>query len=706
MRTHDRGPARPSAGAHYLIATAGYLALALLMLGPFLALWAAAIPGGPIAAVDGYQNVWNLWWVQRAVAAGQNPFVTDLLFYPQGAPLYLQTLSITNGLMALPVTALFGPVAAFNTAAVLSFALCGLAAYALTLRETGSRAAAALGGLIFSFGPFHVTKLWDGQLELVAAQWLPLFALFLLRAFGDGRRRDAVLAGVCLALVAYTSWYYALFAALFGALAALLWWPRREGRAATLRHLGQGALAAGVGAALVAPALVLAATAEHRALLPVPPAEVAERSANLLAFFAPSYLHPLWGDTVTRTIGLDWAFNTADWNIALGYTAIALAALGVAGAWRQAWRWLVILLAAMAFALGPTLWAGPWRVDLPMPYDLLAALPGLSLGRRPFLFAVVVTMSLAVLAGLGARVLLARLPARARPAALVAIGLLLAVEYIPRPWPANPAAVHPYYQTVARGEGAVLELPPPVSKRIAPQRAQLVHGRPLFGGYLARNPLYPFPDEAPVARDLWATGLGYRHDPGRVLLGPDDPLAALRAYGVRTVVVRWGELPAGAEGQVRPALERALPGVAPRFADGAISVYEVPAGPAEPLAFLAADWYPEERDGERRWRWMGAQGTIVLLNPGPSSAEVELMLRLESYAAPRELRLALDGAELGAWEVAPAPAGRALTLRLLVPPGRHALALRAPATREAGTPRELSLVLAGAEARWEGAGTR
>jgi hypothetical protein len=706
VRVRRAAAARPQwlslAHGHYLAALAGYLLLTLLMLGPFLAHWRTAIPGGPIAGVDGYQNVWNLWWVERALRSGQNPFVSGLIFYPQGAPLYLQTLNITNALLGLPITTGLGPVAAYNAIAVLAFALCGIGGYALTLRESGSRAAALLGGVIFAFGPFHVAKLWDGQLELVAAQWLALYALLLLRALTDGRRGEAILAGLVLALVAYTSWYYALFAAVLSLLLVALWWPAGGGRRAAGSHLGRAALVGAVGAALILPVLAMAATAEHRALGAVDAGEVLTRSANLLDYLLPSYLHPLWGEAVGLAVSLRWERASADWNVALGYTAIALAAVGVVGDWRRAWRWLAVLLTALILSLGPVLQVGPWNTGIPLPYALIAALPGLSLGRRPFLFAVLVLLALAVLAALGARLLLARTPARARIALLGVLLLLLAGEYLPRPWPVQPAAVHPIYQTLAQGQGAVLELPPPVYKRIGPQRAQIVHGRPIFGGYLARAPIYPLVDEAAVLRDLWATSLGLPHDPSRVLIGPEDPLAALRAYGVRDIVVHWDTLAPSFRPELTRALTAALPGVAPTFVDDTLSVYTLPAGPPTPVAFFGSDWHPEEREGARRWRWMGAQGTLTLTNPGTEAAPLELELDLLSYAEPRELSLALGEAALGRWSVD--PAGAALRLRLLVPPGEHVLRLSAPAAREERSGRELSVVVTGATARWRPSG--
>jgi hypothetical protein len=39
---------------------------------------------------DDFSNLWNIWWVRRS------PFWTDMLFFPEGVPLALHTLSLAN----------------------------------------------------------------------------------------------------------------------------------------------------------------------------------------------------------------------------------------------------------------------------------------------------------------------------------------------------------------------------------------------------------------------------------------------------------------------------------------------------------------------------------------------------------------------------------------------------------------------------------
>ncbi len=659
---------------HYILALAGYALVALLVMAPVLLQFTTAIPGGMVAAVDGWQNVWGLWWAGRALAVGRNPFFSDMIFFPQGAPLYLQTLGLSNGVLVLPVTLLWGPEAAYNAAALLGLALSGMAGYALALEVSSHRRASFLAGLIFTCSPYHLSRVYDGQLELISLQWPTFYALFLLRALARRRRRDTLLAGVCLALTGYTSLYYLVFMILFS-LAAVILWPSVRGRI-------RPALAVGLtGLLLLLPLLLPAmATAVGRngAVFRAGAEEVLGRSANLLDFGLPSYLHPLWGQALFAAVGRAWHDYSGDWNAALGYGVLALAALGARANWRAAWRWWAIVGVALLFALGPQLQIGAWRSGMPLPYALLDALPGLSLGRRPQLFVALATIALVPPLALGLRALDAWAVRRRRPWLLPVLLAALAFELLPRPLPVLSAAVHPYYRQLVGRPGALLEIPPARYKYSLPQLAQTVHGRPIFGGYLARPPVYAVVDEAPALHTLWQMRLP---DGPPLLADMTDPLVPLSYYGVGDVLVHWDRVEPARRAEVEAALALALPGVMPEYADTTISVYHLPAVAPRPFAGLVGPgWHPSEGDGARNWRWMRDEGRILLVNPTDHALPITLGLRAQGYHGPRHVRLTLDDADAGAWDVGAGETTAAL--RLWLAPGAHHLVLTAQAVPE------------------------
>ncbi|MDZ4718106.1 MAG: hypothetical protein SH847_06505 [Roseiflexaceae bacterium] len=699
---HPDQPTRPP--ARYLWVLLAYTALTLLMLAPLLPHFGNSVAGGPVARNDAWQNIWNIWWIQHALTTFQNPFQTPLLYYPEGADLHLQTLNISNGILAAPITWLFGPIAGFNSMVVLAFALAGLGGYALALRVSGNPLAAFVGGLALTFSPFHMTKLWDGQLEMIALQWLPLYVLFLVRAVEDLRRRDALLAGVFLALIGYTSWYYFLFFAIFSALFAIIWLafppqppPQVRMRySASLRMLVQLILAGTTGVLLILPILL-------PALRNVSGGEgdVADmfgylkiiHSADLGDFWLPSGLHPLWGQAVTRYAEQIHPYIAA-WNISLGYITVALALAAFVFSRRLAWRWALIACVGIVLALGPLLQIGGLQTNIPLPYALLALVPGVAIANRPSHFVVITVVLLAPLVALGMGALLERLPSKRRVFASLIVGGLLIIEFAPPNWPIFQSQPDRYYRLIANSGGAVIDLPPRSESSI-PLVAQMVHGLPIMGGYVSRTPGYPFGETAPIVRDLWAMAEGEH-----VLIpsGPDDELAVLNGYGLRHVIIHWQTLTVAQRQQLQQVLAIALPGVAPSYEDEELTAYVVPPTVIRPFAYFRGGWYGEEREGQRRWRWMGERAEVVIINPTSQPIDVRLKLTAQSYAGQKSVELQFRGGKAGHWDVQ--PGDTTISMRLLVPPGESSLWLNAPVTEEQSRSRRpLSIVMVAAELR-------
>src|SRR5712692_166875 len=58
--------------------------------------------------------IWYLGWIPHELTQGHNPLFTDYLSYPPGVNLMWNTSMIFPALLLWPVTALFGPVVAYN----------------------------------------------------------------------------------------------------------------------------------------------------------------------------------------------------------------------------------------------------------------------------------------------------------------------------------------------------------------------------------------------------------------------------------------------------------------------------------------------------------------------------------------------------------------------------------------------------------------
>ncbi|SHJ35459.1 hypothetical protein SAMN02745146_2893 [Hymenobacter daecheongensis DSM 21074] len=181
------------------------------------------------AGHDANQYVWNAYNFRQALAAGKNPFFTDLLLYPQGSSLIMHTYTPIIGLLN---SVLNQPILAVNVALLLSFVLSGVGAYRLCGRWVANPVLCLLAGVVFAFSPYKLAHLPEHYHLLLTAA-VPFYAWAFLEAFQfeTGRlglrvRRWSQVA-VCAALgfVTLLSDYYTLFGLLYFSLGyALYYW--------------------------------------------------------------------------------------------------------------------------------------------------------------------------------------------------------------------------------------------------------------------------------------------------------------------------------------------------------------------------------------------------------------------------------------------------------------------------------------------------
>ena len=688
----------------HLLPLGSYLLIAAAMTYPLVLRFGDAVVGNDF---DAWQNIWNFWWARIALTGGQSPFQTPLLYAPDGAPLYLHTLNLFNGLLSLPFQP-FGIVAAYNTVVLLSLTLSAHFTALLVAEVSGSRRAGWLGGLIYGFSAYQMNHLFYGQTNLLAAEWLPLYLLCLLRAGGAiGRKRTGYTIAAAAAMFAITlcDWQYVIFAmVLTGLWAAWATVARRDGVALTI------AAATGTLWALAAAPILLLTLATLRGGITAYVTEdyLIARSADLLSLVAPGSRQRWWGWLTARATGLAPLGGYAQGEY-LGFLPLAFGALGVVLARRRASFWALVALVGAVLALGPTLqiagvrqWgAGGWAV--PLPYRLLASLPGLAIARVPTRYTLIATLALAVLAGLGLAALSRRIGPRLSPPAGLALTAVLALailgEQLTTPYPAVSAQPPGFARFLATAPGAGTVLMVPFS--FEEPRAlywQTIHGRPMIAGYLSRplnDPLLTLPPFAPL--------VNARRPPD--IIAPDHP--ELPGQVLRFAEVRWivaDRTHAQPEREPLASFLAAHAEPTPAYADERFRVYTTrPASPptTPPLAIrVGPGWHePEPLAGTPdRMRWLAGDGTIHAWNLGATGEQATLRFATWSFAGSQRLAVSVDGRDLGTWPVSDL---REITIPLALAPGRHQIILRAlnppisPAALGRGTdPRPLTVGVA------------
>jgi hypothetical protein len=544
--TSARSPLR-----HHLPVVGLYTLLTLVLTWPLLSRFTTHVPGVAQWAFDESTFLWNVWYFKHAlVDQFSSPLHTELIWYPLGIDLILYTYNFFHALLAQPAMLAVNLPFGSNLALLISTILSGYGTFLLVRYllgrgwsglprlSTGASIVAAFGaGLLYAFGSNRAIYATLGHYDMVTTQWIPFYALALLRALDGGlsirRRRQAALwAGLFMALNGLAEMITALFLAIFTLVVLLVVLvtklkrnqpyagaPRSSWMSLTVVLLLAAIAAFLIWSPVLVPILVQFLTSDFSL---EGWGEAIPLSVDLFGFFTPTVLHPLWGSDLIvelrrvmfRAQGLtDTGFRDIN-TVYLGWSALALALLaGIRYRGRvRIWSWTAIIFGL--FSLGPFLQInGRYRFDLdgveatfPLPYVILHYLPIIKANRAPNRNSVLLMLALAVLVGYAlAWIMQTRrgqetMQLIRRPQmwlATLLCGLLL-FEHLALPLPLSDARVPEVYQTIAADPAPVSVLQVPLGWRnsfgtFGPEKTllqyyQSVHGKPMIGGNISRAP--------------------------------------------------------------------------------------------------------------------------------------------------------------------------------------------------------------------------
>lgn len=419
-------------------------------------------------------NTWIVAWVAHALPRHPLHVFDAPIFHPERRTLAYSEHLLAQGAMAMPLRAAgLSPTATYNLLVILGHALGAWAMWRLVTAWTGDAAAGAVAGCAFAFNAHLLTRF--AHLQALHGEFVPLVLLGVDRLATHGRRRDALLLALGLVLVGLTSIYLLVFvaaAAVAGVATRRTEWGARAGAT-----IGLTLAALVMAAVCLLPVLLPYWQVNHELGLERSIADAAQYGATWHDYLATGgRLHyALWS---ARFFGDGDAFFP-------GLTVTALAVLALAD--RRVHRGRVRMLVAIA-ALGVALSFGPALPLYGWLHEHLAPLRAIRVASR---WAVLMLIATAVLAGLGAAALRARLAARPALATTVALILpaLVTAEALRAPLAFTPTpSVPPIYARLAGVPAtAVLEFPifPAAHFNLnAPYLlAQIVHGHPIVAGY-------------------------------------------------------------------------------------------------------------------------------------------------------------------------------------------------------------------------------
>ena len=193
---------------------------------------------------DAELNAWIMAWVAHQLPRDPRHLFEANIFYPAHDALAFSEPLIVPALMGAPLAwAGASPVLVHNLVLIAGLALTAFAACFVVQRWTGSLAAGLFAGSALAFNTHTLTRLAHVQAAHLYALPLALFALD--RLIERGSYRAALLLAATLAVLAYTSGYLIVFAAIALAVAlavrAVEWLPRWRSVAAALAVAGVAA---------------------------------------------------------------------------------------------------------------------------------------------------------------------------------------------------------------------------------------------------------------------------------------------------------------------------------------------------------------------------------------------------------------------------------------------------------------------------------
>lgn len=345
------------------VALLGYLLLALAL---FSSTWVDPAGSWIGSPKDPGLFIWYLGWIPRELAAGHNPLFTDYLSYPDGVNLMWNTSMLVPAVVLWPVTALVGPVVAYNLLITAGIALSAWLAFFAARLFIDRPLPCLVAGLIYGFSPALLPQAL-GHPHVVVALFPPI-ALILGHEILVRQRTHPVIAGaftgIACALQLLTGEELLALTLLIAAMGvAVLALLHRQETRSRVRYAAKAAATAVVAFAIVtAIPLGFQFLGPRRVYGNVQQPDV--YVSDLLAFVVPSRFIHLTGNTTENG----------------AYVGIPLAILFLAGVVvgrKRAWvRWTAAMtLVVGVLSMGPHLHVNGQVTPVPLPWMAVAQLP-------------------------------------------------------------------------------------------------------------------------------------------------------------------------------------------------------------------------------------------------------------------------------------------------------------------------------------------
>lgn len=469
----------------HIFVIAFFLLMTLVLTYPLVSHFSTHLAGD---SGDGWQNVWNMWWMNKALMGlHQNPYYTNYLFYPNGTTLIFHTFNPFNALVSVPLQRIFNLITTYNIIFIFSFVFSGFGMYLLSKYLIRNKFVSIIVGYIFTFCPYHMAH-GLGHLQLISMEFIPFFILYLLKTFSENNKVNIFLAGIFLVLVALCDWYYLFFCFIFTILYIL--YEMIIKKHITSFTIKKALLIFVIASIFLAPFLIAAikAFSTYRFIGAHDPEEW---SADLLSFFIPSTIQTLSHlSNSLREIFSSFPGNTSENSNYIGYALLILAIYSFVHLQRDNLTMRFLFFSACVFfvlTLGMHLHVGGRIFNIPLPYNILyKTIFFFRFTGVPERFDIMLMLCLSLLAGFGLKKILNVENKLLRITIMIIIISLIFIEYLCIPFPCTSFKVPQFYKTISHDldDYAIIQISSLYDSRFL--YYQTIHQKKMFGGYVSR----------------------------------------------------------------------------------------------------------------------------------------------------------------------------------------------------------------------------
>ena len=159
-------------------------------------------------------SVWRLDWVAYQLRTDPLHLFDANIFHPEPRTLAYSDAMLVPALVAAPwIWMGADPVVVHNLLMIASAVAAGVTMFWLVRALTSSNGAGLVAGSVFALYPLRWA--FYSHLELQVTHWMPLALLFLHRTLTRGQLRDGLATGAAVALQALSSLYYGVFLSIY-----------------------------------------------------------------------------------------------------------------------------------------------------------------------------------------------------------------------------------------------------------------------------------------------------------------------------------------------------------------------------------------------------------------------------------------------------------------------------------------------------------